>query len=133
MHVIHTHNQKLRRKVRLKFLEIRDVRLRSVFCAANKTTQKWKIVFVAPFSWNHALQWLQRHLHPAVSRSSNTSLQSCEVVSGSAKKFEDEVKKCDWTNLIGHLQSCVGTDYKRILDHQKAAASTSTTSAFLYA
>jgi hypothetical protein len=85
MYVIHTPDQKLRRNVRLKFLEIRDFLLRSVFCAANQTKQIWKIVFVVPFSWSHALPWLQRHLHPAVSQSANTSLQSCEVVSGSAK------------------------------------------------
>jgi hypothetical protein len=40
-------------------------------------------------------------------------------------------KNGGWSNLVSHLQTCVGTDFDiMFLDHRKAAASTSTMSAF---
>jgi hypothetical protein len=55
MHEIHAHDQKVRGNLRLKFLKIRDFTLRSVFCAANETTQIWELVIVASFCWSHAI------------------------------------------------------------------------------
>ncbi len=68
-----------------------------------------------------------------------SSKSICEFFFTELRRCKWQCKKClktkskngGWTNLISHLRSCVGTDYERVfLDHRKAAASTSTMSAF---
>jgi BED zinc finger len=131
MHVIHAHDKNLRRNLHLKFLEIRDFTLRSVFCAAYETTQIWKILFVA---------CIVGVITMAPTPSSPSSKSICHFFFTEVRSCKWQCKKClktkskngGWTNLISHLRTCVGTDYEKVfLDHQKAsAASNSTMSAF---